>query len=197
MELLITALFQVQLQDFLFGTEKSGSCFHQFPHCHHSSTVERSNFFCATYQSDYPPPATQCHMEPIFVSDLKVASTDYEKAFIETAAYAVRIMEDREGRATYHCILVGLPMTLEHISLCLYVEVPEKVMCITIQKVSCDDTQGLRNLFCILYIVIYYLKDNPVRKNKITHTYEMPIEAAVSTTVVNSSKSKLAVVSDI
>ena len=132
-------------------------------------------------------------MEPIFVSDLKVASTDYEKAFVETAAYAVRIMEDREGRATYHCILVGLPMTLEHISLCLYVEVPEKVMCITIQKISRDDTQGLRNLFCILYIVVHYLKDNPVRKNKITHTYEMPIEAAVSTTVVNSSRSKLAV----
>ena len=97
MELLITALFQVQLQNFLFNADNSGSCVHQFPHYHRSSAVERSDFFCATYQSNYPPPTTQSHMEPIFVLDLKVAAADYDKAFIEMAAYAVRIMEDREG----------------------------------------------------------------------------------------------------
>ena len=68
------------------------------------------------YCKDHPPPAIQRCMVPLFVSDLKLSTDDYNKAFTETAAYAVRIMEDHDWRSTHHSILIGLPMTLKQTS---------------------------------------------------------------------------------
>ena len=110
-------------------------------------------------------------MVPLFVSDLKLAVQDFNKAFIETAAYAVRIMEDSKWRSTHHTILIGLPMTLDQISLCVYIEIPEKVMCIDVIMVDRVNLQDLRKLFGVLHIVVHYMIENPIKKKTKTTTH--------------------------
>ena len=62
------------------------------------------------YCKDHPPPTTQRCMVPLFVSDLKLSTDDYNKA------YAVRIMEDHDWHSTHHSILIGLRMILKQTS---------------------------------------------------------------------------------
>lgn len=142
-----TSLISTWFQDFLGSN--SLRCFHNFP-CGSSLSAYKSDLQIVNHTDD---------MHTILVNAYKPHSLS--KATIETHAYAVDVFQHISDQCS---VILGLPMTLQTISLYVYFSYNEKLMAIKIMDVEImdDTTLELEKFLCVIYAAVHSLAKNPI-----------------------------------